>query len=128
MLECIHELNRGLFGFNKMSFSWENVDSLGVDFHSLCLGLSLLGIIFSDSSLESFSALTSTDMLDSDVDSLGDDSSSNLFVDDDSNGMLGNIKYSSSLSVVELVWHTLVDATVGNDINVITFSVGLHDL
>ena len=67
-------------------------------------------------------------MLDSDVNSLGNDSASVLLVDDNSNSVLSHVKDATSLSVVELVGHALVDATVGNDINEIALSVSLHDL
>ncbi len=38
-----------------------------------------------------------------------------LLVDDHSNSSLGDIKYPSRLSVVELVWHTFVEGTMALD-------------
>ena len=108
VLECIHELDAGFGDVNSASISWLSVNSLGVDLFTSSLSFSLLGIVFSHSSLEGLSALTLTNVLDSDVDSLGEDSASNLFVDDNTDGMLIDIKNSSSLSVVELVGHALV--------------------
>ncbi len=128
MLEGVHELDGSLGGFNGMSLSGESIDSLSLDLDSLFLGLSLLGVIFSDSSLEGFSALRSADVLNSDVNSLGDNLASDLLVDDYSEGVLVDIKDSASLSVVEFVGHTLVDGTVGNNINVVALSEGSHDL
>ena len=128
MLEWVHELDCGLSRVNSALKSWEGVNSLCVNLDTLYLSFSLKGIILSDSSLESLSALTLTHVLDSDVDSLGDDLASDLLVNDDTNGMLGNIKNSSSLSVIEFVGHALVNTTVGNDINVITLLVGSKDL
>ena len=95
---------------------------------ALGLGLSLQSVISADSDLESFAASTSADMLNSDVNSLGDDSASVLLVDDHSYCMLSNIENTAGLSVVELEGHALVDAAVSNDINEVAFLVRLHDL
>ena len=111
-----------------MGFSGLDVDSLGEHFLSLGLGLSLETIVFLDSSLEGFSALTLANVLDSDVNSLGNDFASDLFVHDDSDSVLVHIENLSSLSVVELVGHALVDATVCNDVNEIALLVNLKDL
>ena len=62
-------------------------------------------------------------VFNADVDSLGDDSSTDTLVDDNTEGVLGDIENDASLSVVVLVGHTLLDGTVGNDINVISLSV-----
>ena len=110
-----------------MSISWLDVDSLSVDLQSFELSFSLEGIVLSDSSLESLSALTLAYVLDSHVNSLGNDLSSNLFVDDNTNGMLIHIEDSASLSMVEFVWHTFVDATISNNINEVTLLVDFQD-
>ena len=128
MLEGVHELDGGLGNFDDVGLSGLSGDSLGEDLDTLLLGLSLLGIIIAHSSLEGLTALTSADMLDSDVNSLGDDSASVLLVDDDSDGVLGHIENTTGLTVVELVGHALVDATVGDNVNEVTLSVSLHDL
>lgn len=47
-----------------------------------------------------------------------------LLVDLDADGSLGNIPDSTSASVVELMWHTLVDGAVHLDVDVITDLVG----
>ena len=111
-----------------MSFSWLDVDSHGLDLLALSLGLSLEAIVLLNSSLESLSALTLSGVLDSHMNSLGNDGASHLFVDDDSDGMLVHIENLSSLSVVELVGHTLMNATVSNDINEIALLVNFQDL
>ena len=128
MLEGVHELQGCWCSYDNARFSWLLVHSLGVELDSLCLSLSLLGIILSHSSLEGFSALALSDVLDSDVDSLRNDSASVLFVDDQPNSMLSHIENSSCFSMVEFVGHTLVDGAVSNDINVISLLVGCHDL
>jgi len=104
------------------------VDSLGVDLHAIPLGLSLLGVILANSSLEGLTALRSADMLNSDVNSLGDDSASVLLVDDDTDGVLGHIENATSLTMVELVRHALVDGTIGDHIDEVVLPVSLHDL
>lgn len=43
-----------------------------------------------------------------------------MFVDLDAYGSLGNIPDSTSASVIELMWHTLVDGTVHLDVDVVT--------
>jgi hypothetical protein len=60
------------------------------------------------------------DVLNTDVDSLGDDAASDALVHLHTNCALGNVPNSSSLAVVVLVGHALVDSTIGLDINDIT--------
>ena len=59
-------------------------------------------------------------MFDSDVQSLRDDSVSDLFVDDDSQSSGVDVEDGTSSTVVILVWHALVDSTIANDIDDIT--------
>jgi hypothetical protein len=59
-------------------------------------------------------------MLDSDMDSLGDDSLSDLLVDDDTNGAGVDVEDSTGSAVVELVGHALVDGTVNDDVDDVT--------
>lgn len=128
MLEGVHELDVGLGDLNEMSFLGLEVDSLGVDLDTVDLGLSLLGVVLAHSSLEGLTALRSADVLNSDVNSLGDNSASVLLVDDNSDGVLGDIEHTAGLTVVELVGHTLVDASVSNNVNEVALLVSLHDL
>ncbi len=109
MLEGVHELDGGLGDIDDVSLSGLSGDSLGEDLDTLGLGLALLGVVLTDSALEGLAALASADVLNSDVDSLGDDSASVLLVDDDSDGVLGHIENAAGLTVVELVRHALVD-------------------
>ena len=124
MLEWVHELN-GALSVDNMSFCGLSWNSLGADLLALLLGFDLLGIVGSHSSLEGLSALTLSDVLNSDMDSLGEDLSSDLFVDDHTHGGLVHVKNLTSLSVVELMGHALVNAAISNDINKVTLSVSL---
>lgn len=56
-------------------------------------------------------------MLDPDVDSLGDDSVPDLFVDDHSHCSGVYIENCSCPSVVVFVWHSLVDGSVHCNVN-----------
>ena len=66
-------------------------------------------------------------MLNTDVDALGDDADTNALVANDSNGVLGDVEDSAGLTVVELVGHTSLDGTVGDDVNVVTLLV-VHEV
>ena len=48
-------------------------------------------------------------MFDSDVESLSDDSVSDLFVDDNSEGSWVDVEDSSSSAMIIFVWHGFVD-------------------
>ncbi len=128
MLEGVHELDGALLGNDESGLSGELVDSLCVDLDSLDFGLSLFGVILSDSSLEGLSALGLSDVLNSDVDSLRNDFASVLLVDHETDGVLGHIEDSSGHTVIELMGHTLVDGTISDNIDVVSLSVGSHDL
>ena len=65
-------------------------------------------------------------MFNSQVDSLFQVSVSNNLVDDNTNGSLGNVVDDTGLTVVVFVWHTLLDGTVGLDVNNVTNLVGLQ--
>ena len=109
----------------------DDVLSSGLDGSSLGIGLWLLillslflkGIVLFNSGDESNTGLRLSDVLDSHVDSLGNNSSVDGLVDNDTDGMSSDIEDSTSLTMVELVRHTLVDGTVGTDINVVTHLV-----
>ena len=56
--------------------------------------------------------------------SLGDDSVSDLLVDDDSERSWIHVEDCTSSAVVEFVWHTLVNSTIDDDIDNISDLVG----
>ena len=63
-------------------------------------------------------------MLDSNVKSFGDDSLSDLFVDDDANGTFVDVEDSAGAAVIVLVGHAFVDGTINDDVDDITDSEG----
>jgi len=83
------------------------------------LGLRLLlqlGVLL-DSSDELLSRSGQGNVLDSEVDSLLDVSVLDLLVDNDTDSTLRDVVDDASLSVVNLVGHSLLDSSVGLDIN-----------
>ena len=64
------------------------------------------------------------EMFYSDVESLGDDSVSDLLVDDDSQSSGVHVEDCSGSAVIIFVWHALVDGTIANDIDNIANLVG----
>lgn len=52
--------------------------------------------------------------------------SPDLLVDNHTHSPLGNIVHSSGLSVVELVWHSLVEGTITLDIHNVTNFIHFH--
>ena len=67
-------------------------------------------------------------MLDTDVNSLGDDSVADLLVDDNSNGARVDVEDGSSATVVVLVGHTLVDGAIDCNVNNVADLVGSERL
>jgi hypothetical protein len=59
-------------------------------------------------------------MFDSDVESLTDDSVSDLLVNDDSQSSGVDVEDCTGSAVIVLVWHTLVDRSVNDNIDNIT--------
>ncbi len=125
--EWVHELNMCLWSINNVSFSWLSGNSFCANVLVLSLGFSFLGIIFSHSPFESFSALTLSNMLNSNMESLGNDLSSNLFVNYNSNWMLSDIKDSSGLTMIILVGHSFVNTGISNNIDIISLSISCHN-
>ena len=110
-----------------MCLSRLGIDSFGANLLSLFLSLDLLSIILSDSSFEGLSALALTYMLNSHMDPLWNNSVTNFLVNDNSDCVLGHVKYLSSSAMVEFVRHTFMNATISNNINEISFSVGCEN-
>ena len=76
-----------------------------------CLGLSLPDLVGVNSVKEILPALGVLDVLDTDVDSLGEDLATDTLVDHDTDCSLGHVEHTPGLAVVGLVWHTLLEGT-----------------
>ncbi len=76
----------------------------------LCLPLHhLVGL---DTVKEILAALAVFDVLDADRDALGEDATLHSLVHDDTDGVLCHVEHTASLSVVGLVWHSLLEGAV----------------
>ena len=128
----LSELNRidvlDLFGhLNDVGLTRLFGNALGVHTLTLGLGLSLELIVGANAIAESLTGLGFADMLNTHVNALGDDPVSDFLVDDDTDGMLGNVKDFAGLAVVELVGNTLLNASVSDNIDVLTLVIGKHE-
>lgn len=122
-LDGVHEFNGRLAGVDNGGVAGLGIDTLDVD--ALVGGLSFsLGLVVSaDAILEGLTAAGKTDVLNTDVNALGDNARSNALVHDDTNGVLGDVPDSTGLTMVELVGHTSLDGTISDDIDVVTLLV-----
>merc|ERR1711970_1204967 len=109
-----------------MAFPWGYWMSFAVNFHTASLRLSLLNFVLFHTSQEIISAFGMFHMLDSKVDSLGNDAVSQLLVDDHSNSSSCHIEDSSCFAMVIFVRHSFMDCPIALDINNITNFVCLQ--
>ena len=121
--EDVHGLD-GLGGHDSVASTRLGGDSLQEDLLTLVLALESLVALHAVEVLQS--ALGRLDMLDTDVDSLLDDAVSHLLVHLHTHRGLGDVEHNSSASVVSLEGHTLVDGSVGLNVNVVTILVAAH--
>jgi len=122
-LDGVHEFNACLAHIDDGRFAGLGVNALDVDGLTGSLGLFLGGLVGANASLEGLTGGGHAGVLDTDVNTLGDDAVSNALVHDDTEGVLGHVEDSAGLTVVELVGHTSLDRTVSDDIDVITLLV-----
>lgn len=98
-----------LLGEGDLScFAGQGGLSLDLDGRALGLGLGLQGGVLLDSAQEALAGPGGGDVLDTEIDALLDVSVLDLLVDDDADGRLGDVVYNTSLSVVDLVGHTVI--------------------
>jgi len=96
------------------------VDALDMDKGASRLGLCDLGVVGDDTIQETATRLGVFDVLNADIDALGEDAAANALVDDDTDGALGDVENAASGTVVHFVGHTLLDGTVALDVDDIT--------
>lgn len=111
---------------DNTSLSWLSWLSLQLDGLTLSLSGLSLSLVGLDTVQELLTTLRVLDVLNSEVDTLLNVSVTNHLVDDDTDGGSGNVVDDTGLTVVVLVWHTLLDGTVGLDVNDVTNLVDLQ--
>lgn len=114
------------FGRDDTGFSWLSWLSLQLDGNTLSLSFSTLGGVVLDSLQKFGSTLGVLDVFNSQTQSLFQVSVTDHLVDDNTNRRLGDVEDNTGLTLVDLVWHTLLDGTVGLDINDVTNFVDLQ--
>jgi len=65
-------------------------------------------------------------MLHSDVDSLGQNTLLDAFVNNDAKSMLCHVVHHASASMIALVWHAFLYCTITSDVDDVTLLVCLH--
>lgn len=88
--------------------------TLKVDSCAIRLRLLLLLCVCLDAGEELVSGSGFLDVFDADVNALLHVSVSDLLVEDDADGGFGDVVDNAGLSVVDFVWHTLLDCTVAD--------------
>lgn len=94
--------------------------SLEVHLYTGLTGFSLGSLVGDLTGENLLLALRLTDVLDAYMDTLLDDASVYKLVHTYTYGGLGDVENNSGTSMVMLVWHTLVNGRVGENINVVT--------
>lgn len=94
------------------SLPWHQRLTLKVDSCAVRLCLLLLLCVCLDTGEELISGSGFLDVFDADVYALLHVSVSDLLVENDADGGFGDVVDNTGLSVVDLVWHTLLDSTV----------------
>jgi len=93
------------------------IDSLDIDVGASGLGVLDGSVVSNNTVEETLTRFGVLDVFNTDIDTFWDDTSTNLLVDDDTDGSLGNVENTSSGTVVDLVWHTLLESTITLDID-----------
>ena len=106
------ELGLVIFSGDYMGFAGlDRVSLAGSSLHATRLGLLLLDLVGVDSVEEVLSALGVLDVLQADVDALGEDLAAHALVDHHTHGALGHVEHTPGLAVVGLVGHALLESS-----------------
>ena len=106
------ELGLVIFSGDYMGFAGlDRVSLAGSSLHAARLGLLLLDLVGVDSVEEVLSALGVLDVLQADVDALGEDLAAHALVDHHTHGALGHVEHAAGLAVVGLVGHALLESS-----------------
>jgi len=95
-------------------------EALNVNLLASLLSLSLENLVVLNTLNELLAAVRLLDVLNAEVDTLGDDAATNTLVDGNTNSATSDVPDDTGLTVVELVGHTLVACTITLDIDDIT--------
>jgi len=98
---------RGVVNFEKARLLLELV----IELHTLKEVITALGVL---------------DVLNAQVNALGDDAIANTLVNNNTNSMWSHIVDNTSFAMVELVWHALVNGRICRNINNVTNFVNLQ--
>jgi hypothetical protein len=125
-LDCgDHTITAG--GSNVVSYFWEDGGTFEVDLDSSFPCKILCFLVGNLSCQNLLLALGLAHMLNTDMDTLLQNTSIYLLIDTDSDSSLSHIKDNSGTSVVVLVGHTSVDGGIGKNVNVVT-NLHLHEV
>jgi len=124
-------LDGGSLGITRGHQKVSNLGKLGcslqVDLDSSLGGFFLCLFVVNLTLEDFFLTLGMTNMLDSDMNALFDDTSIDLLVDTDTYGCFRDIEDDSGATVVSLVGHTSVDGWIRENIDVIT-NLDIHQV
>lgn len=100
--------------------------SLQLDERTGSLGFSSLLAVILDTGQEIETALGGTDVFNADTDALLHVTITDGLVNNDTKGTLSDVEDDTSLTMVELVRHTLLDGTISLNVHKIADLIGLH--
>jgi hypothetical protein len=106
--------------FKKVSLLRRLGVTLQVHLFATLTGSFLGSLVGLDTSDDLLLALGSADVLNTNMDTLLEDTSIDKLVHTNTNGRLGNVKDDTGASVVVLVGHTFMDGWVSKDVDVVT--------
>ena len=107
---------------DDLRVSRKNGSSFGRNSLSIFIGLSFESVIFLNSSNKSSSAVGFSQVFSSDVQTLSNDSVSDLLLHNDSQGFGVDVEDLSCSSMVEQMGHSCVDGSINHDIHVLSDS------